>query len=77
MNTICQDRGITDNTLDFAHSTSKQHTQAVIRSALERIRTAPFDFSSVGMSTQEQVGKTGLSVGRILPTGFSWQIFAN
>ena len=68
MNTICQDRGITDNTLDFAHSTSKQHTQAVIRSALERIRTAPFDFSSVGMSTQEQVGKN---------RGVSWQNFAN
>ena len=68
MNTICQDRGITDNALDFAHSTSKQHTQVIIRSALERIRTAPFDFSSVGMSTQEQVGKN---------RGVRWQNFAN
>ncbi len=68
MNTICQDRGITENALDFAHSTSKQHTQAVIRSALERIRTTPFVFSSVGICTPEQDGKN---------RGGSWQNFAD
>ena len=68
MNTICQDRGITENALDFAHSTSKHHSQAIIRSDLETLRTTPLDHCSVGTSTQKQVGKN---------RGVSWQNFAN
>ena len=68
MNTICQDRGITDNTLYFSHITSKQHAGTIIRSASERIRTTPFQYCSGGTSTQKQVGKN---------RGVSWQNFAN
>jgi hypothetical protein len=77
MNTICQDRDITAGVFEHAGIDPHGHALARTRRALDKARNGPHRCDRAHIGAQQQVGKTPLEVGKLLPTGFSWQTVSN